>query len=310
MEDMAILWDTYKLSWRVDQHAAKQGKSEGRVQMKFKKLAAVAACGVLAASMAMFGCSSGSSSSSSSASSAADEATTDTAAYALLNEGQLTLITSPDYPPFENMENGEAVGFEIDLFKAVAEDMGLEFNLASMQFDAIIPAIAAGGQGDVAAAGFSVDPDRAKEIDFTESYYIDDQAVAIMNDSWLADVAHLEDALNQEGVTIAVQTGTTGESYVQENFPRATVQGYGNSTDCFAAMQSGQADAVCTNLAVVKRMLETSYTDAQIVLEVATGEEYAAVVSQDNPELTAAINESLKKLQEDGTIDALTDKWF
>lgn len=280
--------------------------------MKFKKLAAVAACGVLAASMAMFGCSSGASSSSSanSSSSAADtiEATAD---YTLLNDGQLSVISSPDFPPFENMdtESGEAVGFEIDLFKAVAEDMGLEFNLVSMQFDAIIPAIAAGGQGDVAATGLSVDPDRAKEIDFTDTYYIDDQAVAVMNDSAITEETAEAD-LNQEGVIIAVQTGTTGEAYVQENFPNATVQGYGNSTDCFAAMQSGQADAVCTNLAVVNRMLDTSYTDAQVVLEVATGEEYAAAVSKDNPELTAAINASLKNLKDNGTIDALIDKWF
>lgn len=276
--------------------------------MKFKKLAAIVACGALAASMTMFGCS-GSNSSESDASGSDAGITEATAEYTLLNDGQLTVISSPDYPPFEAMEDGEAVGFEIDLFKAVAEDMGLEFNLVSMQFDAIIPAIAAGGQGDVAATGLSVDPARAKEIDFTEAYYIDDQAVAVMDSSAITEETAEAD-LNQAGVVIAVQTGTTGEDYVQENFPNATIQGYGNSTDCFAAMQSGQADAVCTNLAVVKRMLETSYTDARIVLEVATGEEYAAAVSQDSPELTAAINESLKRLQEDGTIDALIDKWF
>lgn len=277
--------------------------------MKFKKLAAFAACGMLAVSMGLAGCSSGGSSSSSSASSSSSSAAEATAEYELLNDGELTVIMSPDYPPFENMENGEAVGFEVDLYKAIAEDMGLTYKPVSMQFDAIIPAIVAGGQGDVGASGFSVDPDRAKEIDFTETYYIDDQAIAVMKDSGITE-ADAATALNAEGMIIAVQTGTTGETYAQENFPNATIQGYGNSTDCFAAMQSGQANAVCTNLAVVQRMIETSYTDAQIVLEVPTGEEYAAVVSQDNPELTKAINESLKRLQENGTIDELTNKWF
>ena len=277
--------------------------------MKFKKLAAFAACGVLAASLGLAGCSGGASSSSSSSSASSSSAAEEATEVTLLNDGQLTIITSPDYPPFENIENGELEGFEIDLAKAVAEQMGLEPNFVQMQFDTIIPAIAAGGQGDVGMSGFSVDPDRAKEIDFTESYYIDDQAVAVMQNSGITE-ENAATALNAAGMIIAVQTGTTGEAYVQENFPNATVQGYGNSTDCFAAMQSGQANAVCTNLAVVQRMIDTAYGDAQIVIEVATGEEYAAVVAQDNPELTKQINEALKALEENGTIEELTNKWF
>ncbi len=277
--------------------------------MKFKKLAAFAACGVLAASLGLAGCSGGASSSSSSSSASSSSAAEEATEVTLLNDGQLTIITSPDYPPFENIENGELEGFEIDLAKAVAGQMGLEPNFVQMQFDTIIPAITAGGQGDVGMSGFSVDPDRAKEIDFTESYYIDDQAVAVMQNSGITE-ENAATALNAAGMIIAVQTGTTGETYVQENFPNATVQGYGNSTDCFAAMQSGQANAVCTNLAVVQRMIDTAYGDAQIVLEYATGEEYAAVVAQDNPELTKQINEALKTLEENGTIEEITNKWF
>ena len=280
--------------------------------MKMKKLGAVLACGVLAASLGLVGCSSpaGSSSASSAASSSAgSSADAETTEVALLNDGQLTVITSPDYPPFENIENGELVGFEVDLAKAIAEEMGLEYNPVQMQFDTIIPAITAGGQGDVGLSGFSVDPDRAKEIDFTTSYYIDDQAVAVMKDSGITK-DNAAESLNAAGVIIAVQTGTTGETYAQENFPNATIQGYGNPTDCFAAMQSGQATAVCTNLAVVKRMIDTAYNDAEVVLEVATGEEYAAVVSKDNPELTKAVNQALQQLEADGTIQELQDKWF
>lgn len=276
--------------------------------MKFKKLAAFAACGVLAASLGLAGCSGGASSSSS-ASSSASSAATEATEVVLVNPGQLTIITSPDYPPFENIENGELEGFEIDLAKAVAEQLNLEPNFVQMQFDAISPAIIAGGQGDVGMSGFSVTPERAKEIDFTESYYIDDQAVAVMKDSGITE-ENAASALDNAGMIIAVQTGTTGETYAQENFPNATVQGYGNSVDCFAAMQSGQANAVCTNLAVVKRMIDTAYGDAEVVIEVATGEEYAAIVAPDNPELTKQIDEALKTLEENGTIEELTNKWF
>ncbi len=273
---------------------------------KFSKLLPVVLACI--AAMALF-CMSACGNSSSPSSSSSSSSNAEKAEYTLLNDGELTIITSPDYPPFENIENGEMVGFEIDLAKAIAEQMGLTPNFVQLQFDAIIPAVAAGGQGDLGMSGFSVDPDRAKEIDFTESFYIDDQAIAVMKDSGItADNA--ESDLNQSGVIIAVQTGTTGESYVEENFPNATIQGYGNSTDCFAAMQSGQANAVCTNLAVVKRMIDTAYNDAEVVLEYATGEEYAAVVSKDNPALTEAVNQAIATLQENGTIKELEDKWF
>ena len=120
----------------------------------------------------------------------------------------------------------------------------------------------------------------------------------------------MTEELNKAGVIIAVQSGTTGETYCRENFPNATIQPYGNSTDSFAAMQAGQATAVCTNAAVVKKMLSEAYSDAQVVIEVATGEEYAVAVNKDNPELTKAINEAIKKLQDDGTVEKLAAKWL
>ena len=88
------------------------------------------------------------------------------------------------------------------------------------------------------------------------------------------------------------------------------MQPYGNSTDAFAAMQAGQADYVCTNYAVVSKMLADAYQDAEIILPVATGEEYAVAVSKDNPGLLEAINGAIKTLQDNGTIDDLTNKWL
>lgn len=88
------------------------------------------------------------------------------------------------------------------------------------------------------------------------------------------------------------------------------IQPYGNSTDCFAAMQSGQASAVCTNKAVVEKMIKDAYQNAEIVATSATGEEYAIVVSKDNPQLTEALNAALQKLKDNGKLDELTAKWF
>ena len=158
-------------------------------------------------------------------------------------------------------------------------------------------------------SGITVDPERAQSVDFSDPYYIADQSVAVMKGG---DVTsdNAEESLNVEGMIIAVQSGTTGETFAQENFPNATVQPYGNATDAFAAMQAGQANAVCMDKAVVEKMVTDAYTDAEIVLNAATGEEYAVAVSKDNPDLLAAINDAIKALQDDGTIDDLTAQWL
>lgn len=262
-------------------------------------IAALAAC----LAFAIAGCSSGASSDEAAAPEASAEE------MVLLNDGVLTVGTSPDYAPFEYLENGEYVGFDMEMAKALGEKMGLEVQFVTIQFDGIIPAVAAGGQCDVGISGFSYDPERAEQIDFTDAYYVDDQAIVVMNDSGITE-DNAAESINQADIVIAAQSGSTGESYAKENFPNATVTPYGNATDCFAAMQAGQADAVAINYAVADEMVSTSYTDASIVIADATGEEYMMVVSKDNPALTAALNEALAELQADGTIDALAAKYF
>ena len=283
--------------------------------MKARKYIVLAALAVMVAALALVGCSSGASSSAassgsdSSASASASASAEAAGDIVLLEEGKLIVATSPDYPPFENLENGEYVGLEIELIKAIGADLGLEVEFKTLDFNGIIAAIAAGGQADIAISGITIDPDRAKQVDFTDSYYLDDQAIAAMKNGEITE-ENADEMLNKEGTIIAVQSGTSGEAYVLENYPNATAQPYNNSTDAFAAMQAGQADAVCTNKAVVDNMLANAYQDAVVVKNIATGEEYGIAVSKDNPALTAAINESLAKLKADGTLDALMEKYL
>lgn len=281
--------------------------------MSKKKWLALVAAGALAAALALVGCASGNSGSGSASGSASASASGSASASTemkLVKEGKLLIATSPDFPPFENLENGEMVGLDIEIGKAVAEKLGLEPEFVSLQFDSILTAVAAGTQADVGISGLTVDPERAKTVDFSDSYYVDDLSVAVMKNNADITADNADEALNKEGVVLAVQSGTSGETYVKENYPKATVQPYGNSTDAFAALQSGQANAVCTNKAVVERMLANAYTDAQVVKSIATGEEYAVAVAQENKALTAAINKALEELQADGTIDDLVAKYM
>ena len=223
----------------------------------------------------------------------------------LFEAGKLTFATSPDYPPFENLEDGEYVGLDMDLGRAIAEYLGLECVYTNIDFDGIIPAIVAGGQADAGLSGISITPEREEQVLFTDPYYIDNQAVAVMSDNTEITEDNASEALNNEAVTIAVQSGSTGADFAAENFPNAEQLPFPNFTDAFAAVQAGQADAVCGNKAVVDQMLAGAYSDEHTVLTSATGEEYAIAVSQDNPDLVDAMNEAIAALTEDGTLDEI-----
>lgn len=226
----------------------------------------------------------------------------------LMKAGTLTFATSPDYPPFENLENGEYVGLDMDLGRAIAEKMGLECSYTNIDFDGIIPAIVAGGQADAGLSGISVTPERQEEVNFTDSYYVDNQAVATLSSNANITEDNASDALNSADVTIAVQSGSTGADFAAENFPNAEQLPFPNFTDAFSAVNSGKADAVCGNAAVVSQMLSGAYSDLHTVLTSATGEEYAIAVSKDNEALLDALNEAISALQDDGTIDELVSK--
>ncbi len=268
-----------------------------------KKLIALAAAAVMVVALA--GCTSSASSSSASAQASAS-ASGSSSAYKLVKEGTLTVGISPDYPPFENLEDGQIVGFEPDLAAALGEKLGVKVEFASLNFDAILTAVDAGTQIDCGISGFSIDPERAKLVDFSQSYFIDDLAIATMKNGDFTSA----DALTADGIKIAVQSGTTGESYIQENYANAQAVAFTNSNDCFAAMAAGKVDAVCTNAAVVASMVKASYTDAAIVANYATGEEYGIAVAKSNPQLLEAINKALDELSAEGVIAALSSKWL
>ena len=271
--------------------------------MKLKNIGAVIGAGMLVCALGLVGCSGNDGASSASSSAADDSAATEEAT--LVNDGKLTVAASLDFPPFENLEGEEAVGFEVDLMKALAEQMGLEADyLPSTTFDTIIPLITAGGQADVGVSGFTVTEDRKKEIDFTDVIIDSNQGVVVMPGSGYTSVDDLE------GKRIATQSGTTGYDWAVENIPGADVIPYDEMTAVFAALQGNQADAIVADLPVVQYYVNTAYTDMEVMAEIPTGEQYAIVVSKDNPALTQQLNEALAELKANGTYDEIYEKWF
>ena len=231
------------------------------------------------------------------------------ASYSLVESGKILVASDLANPPLDstNEKTGEPEGFEVDLMVAIAGKMGLESQyLSAMKFDAIIPLIKQGGKADVGVSNFTITDERKQEIDFSDPYMDSNQGVVTKADSAKAD----EDSLNSAGVKVAVQSGTTGEAWVQENLTEATCVPLDDPIVALTGVQSGLYDAAVADLPVMSYLCTNSYTDCKVAIEIPTGEQYGIVISKDNPGLTAAINEALSALKDDGTIDDLENKWF
>jgi len=272
---------------------------------KMKKLGAVAASLAFAGALALTGC--GNSDAPADAAGSADASGSDT--MQLVTDGTLTIGTSAEYEPFEYMEDGEYKGFDLELAQAIADDLGLELKIENVDFDSIVPGVASGTKYDMGIAAITATPEREKEVGFTDSYYMDDQAIVTMADNTEITGDNYADALNAEGVKIAVQSGSTAEAFAKENFPNAELVPFKNATDCFAAVQSSQANALVTNRSVAAQLVATSFSNEQVIKQISTGEEYAIAVNKDNTALLDALNDSIAKLTEDGTVDELMTKY-
>ena len=272
---------------------------------KMKKLGAVAASLAFAGALALTGC--GNSGAPADSAGSADASGSDT--MQLVTDGTLTIGTSAEYEPFEYMEDGEYKGFDLELAQAIADDLGLELKIENVDFDTIVPGVASGTKYDMGIAAITATPERETEVGFTDSYYMDDQAIVTMADNTEITGDNYADALNAEGVKIAVQSGSTAEAFAKENFPNAELVPFKNATDCFAAVQSSQANALVTNRSVAAQLVATSFSNEQVIKQISTGEEYAIAVNKDNTALLDALNDSIDKLTEDGTVDELMTKY-
>lgn len=233
------------------------------------------------------------------------------AGYTLVEPGKLTMISNFYFPPFVSMnaDTGDYEGFDVDLYKAVCEKLGLEPNiLPTVQFDTIVPTIKQGGKADVSLGAVTITDERLQEIDFSNPYLDSNQAIVIKQGS----AATTADALNASGTQIAVQSGTTGEAWSRENLPNATIVPLDDIIQCLTGVQTGLYAASVCDLPVASYEISSAYADLVIPDggQIPTGEQYGIVVSKNNPKLTQAINDALVELQSDGTQDQIEQKWF
>jgi polar amino acid transport system substrate-binding protein len=237
---------------------------------------------------------------------AAGDTTTVEGGAKIVEEGKLTVCTHLPYKPFEFNRGGEVVGFDIDLMDLVAEDLGLETKVFDTPFEGIQSGQSLNtGQCDVAAAGMTITEERANAIDFSDPYFDATQALLVKKG---AGITSMEDLA---GKTLAVQVGTTGEIYGEENAPDDTnLRSFEDLALLTAAVKTGQVDAAINDNGVLYDYVKDN-PDTEVVTEFDTGEQYGfAVKKNGNDELLQTVNDVLAKAKDDGTYDKIYEKWF
>lgn len=213
----------------------------------------------------------------------------------------LKMVTEATFPPYESYEGGEIVGIDVDIAKAIAEELGMTLEIEDMAFDSLIAAVQS-GKADIAAAGMTVTEDRLKNVNFTEPYATGIQVIIVREDS---DIKSLDDLV---GKKIAVQTGTTGEIYA-EDIEGADIQSFTKATDAVLEVLNGKADAMMIDNEPAKAYVAAN-EGLKILEEEFAVEDYAIAVAKENTELLEKINNALKNLKESGKLDEIVAKYI
>ena len=219
-----------------------------------------------------------------------------------VKEGYLTVITSPDYAPYEFYaldENGtpSLAGFDMALAQYIADYLGLTLEVVPMDFNGIVGEMAA-GTADLAIAGLSPDPDREGSMDFSDMYYEGKQAFITTNAkaSLFTDLA----STNKAEFQIAAQTGTIQNELAAQYSPNAQLVNLVKATDIIAELMSGKIDGAYVEWDVAAAY-SANYPDLKILCEVPYEAEGNVIgVNKGNADLLKYVNEALNKCVADG----------
>ena len=234
------------------------------------------------------------------------QAATGSALKGLVTDGVLTVGTELPAPPFWIGDDYDSLtgGFEVDLAKEIAKRLSLgSVKFVEMPFSGLVA-----GQPcpcDINFSQVTITPDRAKVVQFSESYFDANQGVLVKKGT---KVSGLEDA---KKLRWGGQINTTGVAYLNDKVkPTVEPQIYEKTVDAFTALSAGQIDAVMLDTPIVLGAVkEKQVPDGEVVGQFKTGEQYGAVINKDSQNL-AAFNQVITTLKSEGFVETLFKKYF
>ena len=220
-----------------------------------------------------------------------------------LEEGKLLMGSDTTYPPFESIEDGEAVGFDVDIAEEIAKRLGLELQVETVAWEGIIPGLKT-DKYDIIMSAMTITDEREEEIDFCDPYIDSNQSICVRNET--EDINTPEDLV---GKIVGVQVETTGQYTAEEIEGIAEIRKYETILLAFEDLELGRVDAIMNDYPVNAYISKTR-GNTKVVDTIMTDESYGIGVKQGNDALREAINDALEEMMDDGTYDEIFEKWF
>lgn len=220
----------------------------------------------------------------------------------------LVMATSADYPPYEFYETakgeGEPVGFDIDIAKALTEKLGYTLEIEDMEFNGIIPSLQS-ERVDFAMSGMTPTEERKQSVDFSQIYYDAKNTIISKSDSGLATYEDLE------GKKVGVQLGSIqeGEAKEQAETIDMTIEPRNKVSELVQEVKAGRLDAVIVEDAVAKGYVQNN-EDLQFETVEIEGESGSAIAFPKGSPLAAEFEQALTELKDSGELDKMVTTWF
>ncbi|MBL6537228.1 ABC transporter substrate-binding protein/permease [Streptococcus suis] len=217
-----------------------------------------------------------------------------------------TIVADSSFAPFEYQdENGDYVGIDMELIKAIAEQQGFTITIQNPGFDAALNAVQA-GQADAVIAGMSITDARKEIFDFSDAYYSSNILLAVKSGS---DIASYEDL---KGLTVGAKNGTASYSFLEENKAKYgyTLKAFDEASSMYDSLNSGSIDALMDDEAVLLYAIQKGRDFDTPIPGEKSGEYGFAVKKGSNPELIEMFNNGLASLVESGKYDEILNKYF
>lgn len=215
------------------------------------------------------------------------------------------------YPPFEyyDADGVTAIGVDVELGKALAEKMGMEYELVDTAWDGIFAGLDKGDY-DCVISAVTVTPDRLLDYIFSDTYIENYQCLVTMKDAAVKPASPDEVA----GLRVGYQEETTSDifltDYANANNIKFEAYEYAKVIDVYADLEAGRLDAVICDSTVADSYLGEGTKFERTWIQDSDPELFAVCIQKDNADLQAKINAALAEIKAEGKLDEILNKYF
>ena len=227
---------------------------------------------------------------------------------AIKGRGVFVLGLDDSFPPLGfRSDDNEIVGYDIDLAKEVAKRLGVDFRAQPIDWDAKEMELET-GKIDCIWNGFTITEDRKNALSFTEAYLNNDQVLVVRADSEINSLAGAKDKI------IGIQSGSSAQEAVNDNAAFASSISklimFKDNITALNDLDIGGVDGVVMDSVVANYSIAQTKKPFKVIDESLANEGYGIGFRKNEPELRDAVWNILKEMQKDGTVTAISQKWF